>query len=215
MENIFDNNLSIIENLYGKQFIIDRYNRLLEIFKNTEHSWYKNLNRVKNKKIENLLIAEAPPWTASGIPRYFYNSLESNYHMRIWSTFFPLKKVPSDNEQAYNMLIDKNFLLIDSLPYAMNYKGKRKNKNYQKLVENSLYWWKEKLTDERIEFAQNVKLSFAFKVNGENIINALNGSIKLKNAQTITLNEKLIAADDSGYTNSDKLKKIYRLNSTL
>jgi len=212
MKNIFNNNLHLLENLFGKNLIAERRNRLLEIFKNTEQSWYNNLDRIKNKKIECLLIAEAPPWSENGTPRYFYNKIESSYHKRIWKTFFPFKAIPTDNEQAFNMLIDNKFLLIDSLPYAMNYKGKRNNENYQKLVKECICWWKEKLTDEKIGFTENVKISFAFKVNGNSIIKALNGRILLQNTQTIELNKELIAADRSGYTNSERLREIFKLN---
>jgi len=78
----------------------------------------------------------------------------------------------------------------------MNYKGKRNNENYQKLVKECICWWKEKLTDEKIGFTENVKISFAFKVNGNSIIKALNGRILLQNTQTIELNKELIETNN-------------------
>lgn len=207
--NIFDHNLHRLENIFGKTEIANKTKRLKEIFQSTEKSWQKNLDRLVDKKVQNVLIAESAPWSESGTPRFFYNQIESSYHQRIWRAFFPNTPIPQDNETAFKMLADKNFLLIDTIPFSMSYSGKRNHPDYFGIIVNSLGWWIEKLDSDKITFAKKVNIAFAFKVNGLSIIKATSGQLKLKNGQTVKLTDNLIAADDSGYTNSEKLRTIY------
>lgn len=210
-KNTFNQNLPQLENIFGKIVVANKQRRLKEIFQSTEKSWQKNLDRFKKKKVRNILIAEAAPWSDRGTPRYFYNQIESCYHQRIWRAFFPGTSIPSDNETAFNMLADKNFLLIDTIPFAMSYSGKRNHSDYFGIIANSLDWWAAKLEDKKITYAEKVNVAFAFKVNGLSIIKATSGQLKLKNGQNIKLTEALIVADGSGYTNSEKLRAIYSL----
>lgn len=109
------------------------------------------------------------------------------------------------------MLADKNFLLIDTIPFSMTYSGKRNHSDYFGIVASSLNWWTEKLKSDKITFAEKVNIAFAFKVNGLCIIKATSGQLKLKDGQTIKLTDKIIAADGSGYTKSERLRTIYSL----
>lgn len=210
-DKIFNNSLPRLENIFGKVEVTNKTSRLREIYQSTETSWLKNLDRLADKKVRNILIAEAAPWSDSGTPRFFYNQIESNYHQRIWRAFFPYTLIPSDTETAFNMLADKGFLLIDTIPFSMSYSGKRNHSDYFGIIANSLGWWTEKLNSDKLNFANKVNVAFAFKVNGLSVIKATGGQLKLKDRQTIKLTEKIIAADGSGYTNSDKLKSIYSL----
>jgi len=215
MENNFDypfkQNLPRLENIFGNLIVAGRKQRLMEIFDSTERSWQKNLNRLKNKTIENILIAEAAPWSDSGKPRYFYNQIESNYHQRIWRAFFPYTSIPTDNEKAFEMLADKNFLLIDTIPFSISYSGKRNHSDYYEIITNSLLWWTEKLKSDKLSYSKKLNVAFAFRVNGLAVIKATNGQLELKHGQTIKLTESIIAADGSGYTNSERLRTIYKL----
>jgi hypothetical protein len=209
----FDQNLPLLEKIFGKKIISDKISRLKEILEITENCWYKNRDRLKNDEVENILIAESPPWSESGTPRYFYNKIESNYHLRIWRTFFPHTNVPSDCEQAYKMLADKKFLLIDTIPYSVKFlSSNRRNVNYSLIVKKSISWWISKLNDEKLLFSKNVKIAFAFRLNGQVVIEATGGKLILKANQIIPLSADLIAADGSNYTSSDKLRNIYQLN---
>lgn len=208
---VFKQNLPRLENIFGRTVVADKTKRLIEIFDSTETSWQKNLDRLKNKKVENILIAEAAPWSDSGKPRFFYNQIESSYHQRIWRAFFPYTSIPTENEKAFEMLADKNFLLIDTIPFSMSYSGNRNHSDYFEIIANSLSWWTEKLKSDKLNFVQKVNVAFAFKVNGQAVIKATKGQLKLKDGQTIKLTENIIAADGSGYTNSERLRTIYKL----
>jgi hypothetical protein len=209
---IFYQNLPLLENIFGKTEVANKTTRLMEIFQSTETSWEKNLDRLADKKVQNILIAEAAPWSDSGEIHFFYNQIESSYHQRIWRAFFPFAPIPSENDTAFNMLADKNFLLIDTIPFSMSYSGLRNHSDYFGIIANSIDWWTEKLKSDKITFTEKVKVAFAFKVNGLSVIRATGGQLKLKDGQIIKLNEKNIAADGSGYTNSERLRTIYLRN---
>lgn len=208
---IFNQNLPRLENIFGKTEVAKKTTRLKEIFQSTETSWQKNLDRLADKKVKNILIAEAAPWSDTGVPRFFYNRIESSYHQRIWRAFFPYSPIPSDNDTAFNMLAEKNFMLIDTIPFSMSYSGMRNHPDYFRIIANSTVWWTEKLKSDKITFAEKVNVAFAFKVNGLAVIRATSGQLKLKDGQTIKLTDKIIAADGSGYTNSERLRTIYSL----
>jgi len=210
-DKIFNENLPRLGNIFGNSLVSNRTKRLKEIFQSTETSWQKNLHRLSDKKVQNILIAEAAPWSESGTPRFFYNKIESTYHQRIWRAFFPYTPIPEDNETAYKMLADKNFLLIDTIPFSMSYTGVRNHSDYFKIIANSVDWWTEKLKSDKISYTKKVNVAFAFKINGLSVIKATGGELKLKNGQRIELTDKLIAADGSGYTNSERLRTIYFL----
>lgn len=213
-DSIFDLNLPLLQNIFGESEVNRRISRLQEIYYNTESSWQDNIKRLASKNIENILIAESAPWSEIGRPRYFYNRIESSYHKRIWATFFPNIEIPHDQEKAFRMLADKNFLLVDSIPFSMNYKGKRNHSDYFNLVANSLGWWKAKIKSDKINYSQKVNVAFAFKVNGLAVIKATNGSIGFKNDTLVKFSQDNIAADGSGYTNSAMLRAIFKLETS-
>ena len=80
---------------------------------------------------------------------------------------------------AYQKLAENQFLLLDSIPYALNYNGGiRKKEIYQDLIFE--YLTSELLRiNELLEFDENLKIAFAFKINGYVIINAFSGKIKI------------------------------------
>lgn len=209
MKEVFEQNLPLLTKLFGEQNVKFRLNRLKEIFQSTESTWANNIERFKDKPVKYILIGEAPPWSETGIPRYFYNQIESKLHKSIWNTIFPLLSVPKDCKNSYDMLADEGFLLIDTLPYSMDYSGKRQKTAYSDLLYNSVNWWTKKLENENLILAKNIKLAFAFRINGLKIIQSLNYKLELRNGQIITLNENIIAADGSGYTSPQKLRTIF------
>ena len=209
MKDIFKQNLNLLVTLFGENPVYSKLDRLKEIFISTESSWTNNIERFRDKPIKYILLGEAAPWSENGIPRYFYNQIESKFHRSIWNAFFPSFPIPKEGKNSYEMLANEGFLLIDTLPYAMDYSGKRNKSSYYNLINSSVNWWTRKLQHENLILAKDIKVSFAFKINGLTLIDSLDRKLKLKNGNTIILNEDLIAADGSGYTNSQKLRDLY------
>ncbi len=184
-----------------------------DIFKITERKWNENLDRFGNTEVQYLLLAEAPPWTECGEVKYFYNTFDGKWTNSVWKCFFPDKKRPeegpSDINKGLQRLAHKGFLLIDTLPFAMNYSNVRGKSLYPELIRCCKGFLTEKISNEQINWAADVKLAFAFKLNGRYTIKSFHGRLPIK--QGIKLDENLIAADESGYTNSKNLRNIFKL----
>jgi hypothetical protein len=185
--------------------------RLNMIFKTCERKWQENLKRLDRIKIKYLLIAEAAPWTEEGEVRYFYNTFDGNWVKRIWYAFYE-SAFPDNIEHGLRCLAKKQFLLIDSLPFAVKYSSYyRKKVLYSELVQCCSDFIIEKMND-KIKWASDVKLALAFKLNGGAIIKAFPNGLKLPTGQIIKLSIDHIASDRSGYTNKMKLRKIWDID---
>jgi hypothetical protein len=161
------------------------------------------------------LIAEAPPWSENDPINYFYNTFKGPWCNRIWKAFFD-EAAPNDVNKALKHLAEKQFLLIDSLPFSMKYSSYYRNKPlYSELVQSCSDYLIEKLNNKKIRWSKSVKLALAFKLNGKAIINAFPDGIDLPNDQTIKLSPSLIAAGGNNYPNSQKLKDIWCLESNV
>lgn len=209
MNRVFDKNLFILEELFGKEEVSVKLDRLKYIFENTEEKWAENLKLLKNSEIRYLLICEAPPFSEIEPPKYFYNYHNKNFNKEIWKTFYPNEIFPNDKEYYFNKLVEVGFLIIDTLPYSMFFQNKRKNKNYYNLLKNSFEWFIEKLNQEELKLSKNLKIAFGFKVNAERFIEITKGNLKLKNNITLNFNKDNIAYDGSGIPHAKVLRKIF------
>jgi hypothetical protein len=115
-------------------------------------------------------------------------------------------------DKGLDELAKRQFILIDSLPFAMKYSSsQRGSSHYQTLVEESLPFLMEKVSHSAIKYDEDIRAAFAFKLNGFAIMSALPNGLALPTGQVLTLTEDLIAADGSGYTNSERLRQILAL----
>lgn len=209
LADLFPNAKEPLENLLGSDGYRKQLPRLEEIFKFTELAWEHNIKRLQGKTIKYLLIAEAAPWTATGIPRYFYGSLKGPWVARILKTFF--EKRPNTDEEAWAMLANRGFLLVDTLPFALNYTRIRNGPDYLKLLRESKDHFLKKLNHPNLCWAPDMKIAFAFKLNGSKVIDIYD-KITLPNRCEIKLNEEMISADRSGYTNTQLLCNIWEID---
>lgn len=187
--------------------------RLIYIYNVCEERWQHNLiDRVKITPIKYLLIAEAPPWSNNGEVNYFYNNFNGRWCESIYRAFYPSQKVP-ETETALHNLAGFGYLLVDSLPLALKYARLRNSKFYNESIKIFKEWWIGKLFNAHLNWAKQVKVALAFRVNGRKIIEALNGNLKLPNGQTVHLTEENIASDEANYTNTEKLRRIFDLTT--
>lgn len=209
MKDVFDNNFETLKELFSKEEISHtRKPRLHKIFMGTEKSWKKQTIDKGLKRVKYILICEAPAETGS----YFYDTTTTILRTTVWNAFFPNIDMPKNNDCVYEMLANKHFLLIDSLPYSMKYKSaQRKTEEYAKLIECCLSWWINKLNEFKID--KEVKIAFGFKLNAMQIIKVTKGKLKIGN-RTFTIKAADIAADGSGHTSTKKLKHIFKLPKT-
>lgn len=183
--------------------------RLKYIFNFSKNKFIENLKRYKKTKVKYILFGEAPPWTECGEPKYFYSKIESKLHKTFWETFLSYN-VPADMSVAYQKLADKQFILIDSIPYALKYNGNVREKGiYQELIYEYVSTEVSEI-NKSIIFDENLKIAFAFRINGCAIIKTFGGNIEIAN-KVIHLDEHNISADGTGFPKSYKLKTIFEL----
>jgi hypothetical protein len=187
--------------------------RLNAIYRVTEQKWDENIERLKkiDTQVRYVLFGEAAPWTERGEVIYFYNNPVGPWCKRIWKTFFPSDDRPLNLEDFFLKLGKKQFLLIDTLPFARQYnkKSARYKLLYKELIRDCIPYVQSKMDDERISWAPDVKIALAFRVNGLAVIDVYQQGLTLKTGQKLDFTQEIIAADDSGYTNSETLRRMW------
>lgn len=207
---IFEDNIDVLNNLFGEKEIGQKLERLKFIYKNTEESWYRNLENFKNQDVKFLMICEAPPYSEKHLPIFFYNQINQKLNTIIWKLFFKNDKKPVSELDYYKKLADKGFLLVDNIPFSLNYQSKhRKTKEYKRILEKSLDNVRGKLNHDNIKLAKDVKIAFGFKLNALKFIEVTGGELELKNNRILVFDESHIAATSSGYPNDTKLSAIF------
>lgn len=203
---VFNDNLDLLEKLFPQEFNENLIEIKRKIFNDTELDWEKNACRFTNKVIRYLLICEAPPSNGE----YFYSNFKKSLFNKVWETFFKIPKCLNADD-AYQYLADNGFLLIDSVPYPMDYtKGrKRYMDEYKLLVQNSLEWWQKKLDDNFIINDKTI-IAFGFKLNSEKILELTKGQLKNNNKTFPLLEGNLVADKKAKWQPSvEKLKLIF------
>jgi len=148
------------------------------LYNSTRSMWQKNaVTPLSGKEVKYLLICEAPPSTG----KYFYSGKNSTFLTNVWKAFFNDKLL--DLSLVYKDLADEGFLLVDTLPYAMNYStpnNTRGTQAYDYLISACRNWWIDEL-DKNFKFAcpNELKIAFGFRKNAISI---------LKGPKQITLN---------------------------
>ena len=94
--------------------------------------------------IKYLMIGEAAPETLSGEVSYFYNNCRGNWCKALVEGIIPRQQVPVDTRQKFEELAQRQFLLADIMPFAINYsvanrRGKKHIKNWLKCVPIVIY----------------------------------------------------------------------------
>jgi hypothetical protein len=196
--------------LFGESKIEKDLPRLQEIFNTCEEAWEKNLDRFAGKPVKYLLFSEAPPWTEVGKEiSYFYKTMDGAWVGRVIKAFF--RKHPRNINVTLDLLGQKQFLLIQSLPFAMNYGTRRSRPGYLQLVRSCSDYFLSKIRDKRIQWADDVRVALAFKVNGSCLIEIYPNGIQIDNGRVLHFYQQSISADGSGYSNPDKLREIWGL----
>lgn len=203
---VFNENLNLLEKLFPQEFSDRLIEEKLKMFYATELDWKKNTKRFTNKKIRYLLICEAPPNNGD----YFYSNIKKPLFNKVWEAFFKTPKY-HNAEDAYKQLADIGFLLIDTIPYSMDYsKGRKRNTaEYKQLVKNSLEWWQKKLNDHFIITKETI-IAYGFKINSEVIIEATSGKLLYSHLTLPPIHTNLVADKKEKWQPSiSKLKSVY------
>ena len=206
----------LLKNLFGEHQVEQKLERLEKIYSYCKSKWLTNLERFSGTPVKYLLIAEAPPWTEEpNRIKYFYALDENDEHIKfsvllraLWKCFFDMQP----RKDMLNQLAKQGFLLVDTIPFAMDYKGKRGNQKYDALVNSCADYLESQLKNPNIVWVDNVKVAFAFKVNAKAVIDSFPDGITLPTGQRINLDESMIAANGAGYPDANLLKEVFGLD---
>lgn len=201
--------IDILRQLFPPAEVDEHFHLLERIYFATEELWGQYLPA----EVKYLLIAEAPPFRpidpVDGVV-YFYNQrAHSRTLLRALSAAFNAPAHQEDGtDQTLLYLKEKGFLLIDSLPFAMDYTRKRKNRKYKELVKVCVGSYLTKKL-KNVRCSGDVKVAFAFKKNAEAVISACtNQHLPVLG---IGVTEAQIAVNLANYTCSQKLREAFHL----
>lgn len=214
LEQSYRDEYHILKKLYGDDKVQESIQRLNIIHKYTENIWNSYVDNIPGKRIKYLLIAEAPPWSPSGQPQYFLDPKSNSRTLMkaVRNALFP-NIVNRDPEFTINEFADAGLLLIDSLPFSMDYGNKRNCKAYGELIDICVKsYMLIKLNNGGLTFARNMKITFGYEVNALAVIKALGGKINLSGNNYI-INKSLICTNGSHYPNASKIKSIFCLDA--
>src|SRR3990172_4940832 len=136
LEQLYKDEYVILKKLYGEAKVQEDIRRLNIIHKYTKNIWNGYINNIPGKRVKYLLIAEAPPWSPSKRPQYFLDpKSKSRTLMRAFrNALFP-NNVNEDPKLTIDKFAGAGLLLIDSLPFSMDYGSKRYCNGYKELID--------------------------------------------------------------------------------
>jgi len=179
IESKYTKSFENLVSLYGEEHINRILDRLNYIHSYTEGIWEEYVEKIPYRTVEYLLIAEAPPWKETGKPEYVLDpsSKPRSLMSALCKAFYrePIYK-SKGSSIALSMLANDGFLVIDSIPFSMDYSNpnKRKRQAYINLVKSSLEeYMLPKLSTYNLKFHPDLKIAFSLKTNARQIINIL------------------------------------------
>lgn len=184
----------------------------------TEIKWEENVQRLvkNNTHIRYLVIGEAAPETLAGEVSYFYNNCHGNWCKALVQGIVPWQQVPADIGQKFEELARRQFLLADTMPFAINYsvanrRGKKAYKELVKMCANS--YLRKKLFDPRLKWADDVKVAFGVKKNAIAMIEAFPNGFSLPNGQILKFSLDQVATTEANYPHADRVRNVFGLSS--
>lgn len=203
----FPDELDILRRVFGADAVAAALPRLQVIFGHTEALWWDYVQTLHGE-IRYVLIAEAPPWVAEGVPQYLLDpASKSRTLMRALARVFPRTEAsPLETFAA------RGFLLFDSIPFAMDYRAKRGSRAYTDLVAATVEsYLVPKLTMSTLRWGSDVRVAFAVARNARAIRRAT-PSLKVGSKRT-PLSEDLIAVNAAGYPDITRLRHVFGLKA--
>jgi hypothetical protein len=188
------------------------------IYQVTEAKWEENIQRLvrNNVKIKYLMFGEAAPQTTEGEVSYFYNNCHGNWCKAIVEGIIPWRLIPANIEDKFEELARRQFLLVDTMPFALDYSAaKRRYKvAYKELVHlcaNSYLC--NKLFDDRLRWEDEIKVAFGVKKNAEAMMAAFPNGFTLPNGQVIKFSFDMVATTAANYPSAGRVREVFEIKA--
>ena len=191
---------------------------LNRVYAITEVKWEENIERLNKYKvlIKYLMFGEAAPRTLKGEINYFYNNCHGSRCTAIVEGLLLAQQVSDSVEQKLDKLAQSQFLLVDTMPFSVNYDSPNNYRNkiaYKELVKLcARSYLRDKLFDPRLHWDSNVKIAFGVKKNAEAMMETFPKGFSLPNGQKVNFSLDLVVANAANYPNADRIRDVFGIN---
>ena len=191
---------------------------LNRIYTITEEKWEENVHRLMkyNVRIKYLMIGEAAPRTLDGEINYLYNNFQGSWCTAIEEGLLLSQQVPSGVEQKLVELAQRQFLLVNTMPFSVNYNNPNNYRNkiaYKELVKLCAHnYLRDKLFDPRLQWDSNVKIALGVKKNAEAMMESFPMGFSLPNGQKVNFSLDFLVTNAANYPNAGRIRDVLGLN---
>ena len=200
LEDRFPVELALLSRLFGGSDITTRLRRLNQVSEYTEEKWLEYVAGIRARPVKYLLIAEAPPETVDELPAALLPDPECRPRtlMRaVSSAFFGCRSI--DGAVKLAALAERGFLMVDSIPFAVNYTSHRSRVAYSQLVARTARtYMSAKLVLSSLSWSDDLRIAFSVRLNARCVMSALKDVLQL-GGREFTLSEDMIATNASNY----------------
>jgi len=208
----FPTELSELRRLFGSDTVDDALPRLKEIYDYTEAKWQAYADQLPDGLVRYVLVAEAPPWSDEGVPQFLLDPASRvRSLMRALRAVFP-GAADGSAADALTILARHGFLLLDSIPFAMNYSAKRSSQRYEALIRlTAKTYLQAKIDASPLTWSPDIRVAFAVKRNACAIISGSGGQL-LFAGRPHTISTEQIAINGAGYPDAKTLRDLYGID---
>lgn len=203
--------------LCGFDALSDLPQYLNDIYTITEKKWEENVQRLikYDVHIKYVMFGEAAPRTLEGEVNYFYNNCSGSWCQAIIESFIPCAEIPGSVEGKLDALAQKQFLLVDTIPFSVNYSKPNNYRNkaaYKELINLCAHsYLHNKLFDPRLKWDKDVKVAFGVKKNASAMMENFPNGFTLPNGQKIFFSLDLVPAEGENHSYAERIRKLFDL----
>jgi hypothetical protein len=209
----FQDELDALRKVFGSSSVHAALPRLREIYYYTEEKWHAYVKQVPEGVVRYVLIAEAPPWSHDGTPKFLLDPASRiGPYMGALRQAFPQARRGSSAD-TLKVLAGHGFLLLDSIPFAMKYPSKeRSSQKYVNLLRlTTKTYLQAKIDASRLTWAPGLRVAFAVSLNARAIVKASGGQLSFGgNLHPVSTDQ--IAVNGAGYPDCKKLRYLYEID---
>jgi hypothetical protein len=211
LEKQFPQELELLSGVFGDEDVWAHLKWMNTVSAFTETKWAEYVEAILRKTINYLLIAEAPPGTADNPPLYFLDPAcrPRTLMKAVSSAFFDTGSV--DGKKTLAKLADQGFLMVDSIPFAMDYTARRARPSYAKLVAMTAdTYMRAKLASSQLSWSDKLKIAFSVPLNARCVMTGLQNTLQLGHRR-FPLTQEMIATNASNYPDGNLLRELFSL----
>jgi hypothetical protein len=208
----FQNELDALRKLFGPTTNLEAVlPRLTEIYHCTEAKWCAYARQIPQGVVRYVLIAEAPPWSPEGRPQFWLDPESGVQLSALRHVFCRTRLDPYAN--VLEVAAKHGFLILESIPFAMKYFGKRASPRYNDLVRlTAKSYLQAKVDASSLRWSPSLRIAFSLKRNALAIISASGGELSF-GGHRHPLSPEQIAVNRAGFPDAKKLRELFKIDS--